>query len=505
MAEFKGLTPWQYMSKASWREKAKVLWFFQTVVLSTAFLDKFNDFGLLHRRMCEFLDNKTNPSDKKFISVFRGAYKTTVLLGFCLWLFCWHYITGKPISIAYNTASKENAENFSDDFREALKECKLLHDIFSDDLDPERGKYSKWTKWTVRLQWCRFQVASLDTKQVSRHHQIIINDDLSNDDNAYSKKERESVKRKWKYQKSILTKYKKKKIGLEIDVGTPFHSKDIISYIMHEIETYDKFILPFAVKEDGKTGNLKRRDGYLTFPEMFTWEDFDDKLKEQGISIFNTQYCLRVLEEASRLCDPEWIEYFQYDPENYFRILVCDPAGTETETNDPSAITICDFGEDGKIYVQYADQYWLTPVRLIKKLDQLTTAYKPDESYIEQEKYGIAIKDTIEYTASKFNLSFVSHKDKPQEARVHQLKQWLETGRLLFRKGMDELINQILGYPDYEHDDLVVSLAYQLQVMDFPTSKIKRLSEPEEDEFEKEIKRYEEKYGEEKINYDKIF
>jgi len=472
-----------------YRESCRELYFFCLGVLSTAFLDKFNNFGMLHKWMCDWIEVKKNPTRKKFISVFRGSFKTTVLLGYCVWLFVWHLVQKKPISICYNTATKENAEAFMEEFREILRECQLLRDIFPEVPHPASGKYRKWSKYKVEYKWVKFHVASLDTRQVSRHYTVIINDDLVNDDNAFSDKERATILRKWKFQKSIITKYRKFKIGLELDVGTPFHHADLMSYMTRKIKTYDKFIMPYAVAEDGKVADLDKRNGHLTLPEMFCWEDFEDKRQEQGKSIFGSQYELRIVDETDKLCDEEWLRYWRFLPENRIRHMTIDPAGVEHKESSATGITIVDWDEAGTMYILYAQKHWVTPMKLIGLISRLQHDYKPiDETFIEKEKYSITIGDTMEHLAPRFDLSFVEHRNRPKDKRIYKLKQHLERGKVLLCQGMKELENDLLNYPDVDSSDLLDALAYQLDVADTPRKKIIPDFEPEiEEGFEEEM------------------
>jgi len=234
--------------------------------LGECWKDKFQDFGKLHKLLCDFLNLEKNPSRKKFISIFRGSYKTTVLVGYAIYLLTWALVNKKPISIVYNTATKENAESFMEDVRETIRQGIFYRWIFPDGLpDSTDNTYKRWSMKKIEYKWIRFHVASLDTRQVSRHYTIMINDDLVNDDNAHSDVERGNIKRKWRYQKSIITRYKKHDIGLEVDVGTPFDSRDLINYITTKVKSYDKFIMPYALPDELGDLTLKKNTASLLF------------------------------------------------------------------------------------------------------------------------------------------------------------------------------------------------------------------------------------------------
>ena len=451
-----------------WQNKCQNLFFLCKHVLSEAFLDKFNDMGRIHEVICKFLmDEKER---RKLLTVFRGSYKTTMLMGYVIWLFIWSIYNKKPCSVLYNTASRENAESFNQEVRHMLLECKLLHKICP-WIPRREGEYKKFTAKRVEYKWFRFDVASMDTRQVSRHYLIVLNDDLVNDTNAFSEVEREKIKRQWRYQKSIITKYKKDRVGVEIEVGTPYHRNDLFAWLMVKNQNYKKMVIPYEI------------NGYLTFPEKFSWEDYEEILADQGTSIFATQYKLIVLEEEDTICKEEWIKHYKWLPQNRYRFMTVDPAGIEEKKAHYTGITICDHDDMGNIYVIFAKKFKVTPKKLINLMKTLRDIYKPDEIFIEREKYSITIADTIEHVCPSLIFSFVNPKNIPKERRIRRLKQWWETGRFFHNQGLDELEADAIEYPDIQDEAILDALAYQIsdEVHDIPNKRYHPDFEPEEE------------------------
>lgn len=483
--------------------------FFNSVILQTAFDDKFNDMGQLQLLLCDFLDPKQTPEQKKLISVFRGSYKTAQILGYALYEFCWAVQEERSTSIVYNTATKENAEGMNDDFRHTLRTCQLLRWIFDKLPEDPDNAFSKFTKIKVEYKNVKFHVASLDTRQVSRHYKIVINDDLVNDDNAYSDIERENVKRKWKFQKSILTRYKKFGVGMEIDVGTVYHAHDLMADLVSKKNKYRKFIIPYALPLPGEDRvDLKTHRGRLTFPEMFCWEDFEDIYDDQGASIFATQYELKVLPESDRLVNEEDIRFWKFLPDNRQRLLIVDPAGTEKGKNDPSGFVVMDIDETGKVYIVYAKHFWLKSHAVIEMMQALQRAYRieSEDVYVEREKYSIAMADTIEHFYPTANFSFVDHKNEPTEKRIFRLKQWFDTNRILLGDDQRDLIYETTNYPDIKHEDLLVCVAYGIKVMSPPKKKTAQpFEEAVEPGFAADIAKLQKLQAARQVNYDRYF
>lgn len=443
-----------------WREKSRRLFFLCTAVLASSWDEKFQNFGVLQRMLCDFLDPSQNTSGKKFVSVFRGSYKTTILLGLCLYMFCWSLATGVPVSIVYNTGTKDNAEQFMEDFRQTIANNLILHWIFP-ELPKSSGKYRKWTRTRVEYGCAKFHVSSLETTQVGLHYKVIINDDLVHDLNAFSDVLRDQVIQKWKMQKSILTRYKKFKIGTEIDCGTLYHAADLISHIIKNVPKYHKFIIPFALPNPGvKKVDPTLKNGTLTFPEMFDWEDFEAILEEQGESIFATQYRLEIEDIGSRLARPKDIRRWVDLPRIRWRALIIDPAGSENPKNDPTGYLVYDVDQNGNVYFVHAEMRWLTPWKMLKHGEAIRDAFHVDDAYMEQEKYSDTIQDTIEVLAPRFHFTLLPHRNKSKEARAMRMRQWFETGRVFFAPGMDKLETMVLDWPDIKEQALIDCIGY---------------------------------------------
>jgi len=283
----------------------------------------------------------------------------------------------------------------------------------------------------------------------------------------------------------------------------------ISTFLSDRIPSYNKFVMPYALplgENSRGTVDPFKMNGLITLPEVFVWEDFQEKLIEQGKSIFNTQYNLKTLEDADVICKQEDLRYFVTPPVNYVRHMVVDPAVSESGVNNATGITIVDWDELGTMYVLYAEEFWISPVELIKKIEELRKLYDPDEIFIEKDKAAITIADTLEYLAPKLNLSFVEPKNIPKDRRINRLTQWFDSKRVLLKQGMKDFENQLIEYPDVDNKDMLDSLAYQLIKMELPNKKgIRELEVNVEPTFEDEMNKATEFYESRKENFDAIF
>ena len=433
------------------------LFYFSTVVLADAYPDKFHDWGRIQKRMCDFL---TDPaSSQKFLSAFRLSFKTTVLLAYMVWDFCWSIENHKPSSLVYVTATQANSHLISDEFRHILLNCSMLHEVFP-WLPREKGEYKKWTKEGVEFWHVKTHFSSYETTLVSRHYPKWINDDLENDENSANDTSRAAIIQKWRLQKAVLFRVKKKKLGLEIESGTPYHINGL-NWKIRQMKSYAKLIIP----SEDKFGNP-------TFPELYEKEDLEQKREEMGTTLYSAQFLLQPLAKEDALCPEEWLKDWTKLPEVRWRAMIIDPGGAEPHSSDPTGFSICDHGEDGKIYSVYAEELWLDSMDLINKIVELKDRYEPDETRIEKEKYGTTIADLKQHLFPKMRISFVEHKKRKKEHRIWRLRQWFQDRSILIGADQQALRDQILTYPTTSsgRDDLLDALAYQLDIHRVPKS-----------------------------------
>lgn len=451
--------PKDLKSRDEWRVACQDLFFFEMNVCAEAFDDKFRDLGKIHMEMCDFLDTRKNSSKSKYLSAFRGSFKTTVVLGYFAWFLCMNLARRKSNSILYNTAIKENAWNFQSDLKHLLLENPLLHWIFP-ELPKDEKSYSAMTKNRIEHGRVRMDFSSMDSTQASRHYNVIVNDDLENEKNYQTETQRLDLINAFMYQQSVLTKVKSKGIGLDIFVGTPYHIQGLCWKVRND-KTYDRLEFPCFIGH--------RRENGVTFPERFTVEDFDVIKARQNTQVFSSQYNLKPLSDEDALCPESWIQKWTRLPDPAWRTMVVDPGGADPQSKDPTGITIVDTDVNGNMYVVLADEYYLLPREFMKKIVSLKEDYNPDSIYIEKERFWSTIADTFQHEFPQYNISYAEPKGRNKEVRIWRLRQWFQSKRIFIGHNQKTFETQLLEYPSVNHDDILDSLAYQLDYKRTPS------------------------------------
>lgn len=498
-----------------WRWKATSLAWFNANIMPHGWDEKFHDFGMIQREMCEHLDPSLNINPQIYLSAFRGSHKSTQLHGLICHFLAWNLAKKKSNSLVYNTATKDNAFNMSADVKHSLLHNEVLQWVFP-ELPREENAFDDMTQKRIQHRQVKLDFASLETTMVSRHYPVWLNDDLENDENAKTEYMREELKKKWKYQKAVLTKIKSRGIGLEYEIGTPY-SVNGLTWMIRNLGRYAKLEIPCYINRDPKQG--------VTFPELYSVEDFEAKREEMGGSIFSAQYLLKPISEEDALCPEHWLRKWNRLPDVRWRSMVIDPGGSSPGRSDATGITICDTDENGVIYIVFADEFFVTPEELLELIRNLKNQYDPDDMRIEKVAYSVTVADIWAHKYPDMNISFVEHKGRRKgwsrgtsanmdDSRIWRLKQWFETRRILVGPNMPAFEKQLLEYPDSTRDDMLDSLAYQLDIRRIPKRKGKiflpsgREFEPTvEETFEKEMDTYYERKAErvEERNLDASF
>jgi predicted phage terminase large subunit-like protein len=158
------------------------------------------------------------------------------------------------------------------------------------------------------------------------------------------------------------------------------------------------------------------------------------------------------------LFSEHWIQYFEDDaePENAPLYGVVDPSmGKKSKRHDPSAI-ICGRFVNGILYVTIADIDRRYPDRIIGDI----LAYHRKERFqvfgVESVAFQEFFKDTLIKEAHKQNLTLnvVEIRSSTDKLlRIQTLQPWIKNGWIRFKKNQRTLIEQLIRYPLYDHDD----------------------------------------------------
>ena len=172
-----------------------------------------------------------------------------------------------------------------------------------------------------------------------------------------------------------------------------------------------------------------------------------------------------------------------------------DPGGAIPGVSDATGITIVDTDENGTMYVVYAEEHFVTPVKMLDVIASLKKQFDPDDIRIEKDKGSVTIADTLQHRFAYLGIAFVEHRGRSKGDRKHvlnsriwRLRQYFETKRILFGRNMPVMVEQAQSFPQTStgRDDLLDSLAYHLDIRRIPKGKGKIIL-PSGKEFDPQI------------------
>ncbi len=198
--------------------------------------------------------------------------------------------------------------------------------------------------------------------------------------------------------------------------------------------------------------------------EAFTWEKIEELRKEQWEIAFNQNYLLIPYVDWQIIIWREYIQYYDVLPPKLEYYIGIDPAISEKETSDDFAIVISWYDRKSKNYyvVEAIALRWKQkePFKATQTIKNLYQKYKPRYVIVESVAFqrvmgkllkneGIAVKD-IKATKDKIT-------------RLKEKQYLFEQQRVFFSKNTEELVNQLVNFPNVPHDDLVDAMVYSLE------------------------------------------
>lgn len=140
-------------------------------------------------------------------------------------------------------------------------------------------------------------------------------------------------------------------------------------------------------------------------------------------------------------------------PEFYKRTLISvDPAVTTKKTSDYTGIAVVSEGNDGKLYVRYAEQVKMSSDALGDHVASIVERYQCGILVIETNQGGDLWKQVFKNVPAKY--SAIRAKEK-KEVRASQAVDFYKKGQVKHTAHFHIAEEQMLAFPHVTHDDVV--------------------------------------------------
>lgn len=415
----------------------------------------------------------------------RGYGKSTILtVGRTLL----EVLANPNIRVLITSKTALQAQVFLREIKHHLEQNQKLLEIFGEQLD--RTVKATTTELDVLGKTATYRESTVTTVGVggpvaSRHYDVIIGDDLVDEKNARTEVQREAVKT-W-YLKTLYPTVVDQTSRVYL-VGTRFHPLDLWGHLMaHDSDVHTNIVRAIAA------------DGSTPWPEKFSLERLGEMRSKMGTAIFNSQYQNDTNAMKGAIFKEEWLRTYDEWPrapagdggprrhedgtafsawEGFDGWAGCDPAATKRTVmltgrkadTDWWTIAVAyrpvrdDGSYDERLYFRYLwrdrctkDAYLSQLVRVFQEMDPTPLAAGVEDTaaqeYLVQDlmRTGIPI-EPISRTSDKIS-------------RAYRIQAYFENGQVLFpapnlrdacggRDVWEAAINELLLFPDADHDDL---------------------------------------------------
>ena len=407
--------------------------------------------------------------------VARGHGKSLMMSVYITWL----VVNNPNIRILLISETDRKAQMFLSKIKAILQHSPILKEYYGDLVG------EKWTDHAVTLK-TRTDIFAEPTilatgagssTVVGTHVNVICCDDLVGFDAARSEVQRDRLL-DW-YRTSLMP------CGLAgvkiIITGTRYHYIDLYQ---HHIDTfkYDTLILP-AINPDGTAlcSWLQPLEDTFDSNGNLLVKGLRTIRSDLGEIIFALQYSndVELLKEGNiiKYNDIQWYDSLYHDENNQVYVIRSDnrkikigritigndPAISEKSTADDSAYVVCGMGFDNNIYILESINKKLSFDKQINMVEHLVERWNPNEVTIEKVGYQAALIDELKRRGGLKIRDIQPGRDKI--ARTMSVTGFFEDHRVYLQKSMQDLIDQLIIFPDHIHDDLVDAVTYGLLSM----------------------------------------
>jgi len=365
--------------------------------------------------------------------------------------------------IASNTAP--NAEKTVHYIRGLVENDKVYQLLY-----PDRIPNFNRVRWSDRCAClCRsvdhpegtFEAIGVGSNVIRRHYNVIIEDDtvapkkdeLTGEDAMPSRDDIEKAIGFHKLTIPLLINFGEDK---RIVVGTRWASYDLINFVKSN-EKFDVFDKP-AYTDDGKPRYKK-----------FNIDVLDAIKLGMGSHMFSSLYLNQPMAKENMMFNPDWIRYYTDEelPKDGMIEITIDPADPPTgkSTQNYSAFVACLHSAKGMFVIDYKRKRF-TDDQIINEAFNMADRLGAVKIRVEIDKYANlehAFRDKMEARHKYYVIDAVKTRGKNKVARIMGLAPLFEAGNVYIKRGMRELEQELLEFPNGTFDDIIDALAWQLK------------------------------------------
>jgi len=496
------------------------LFFLCSIVLRHDKTIEYKDLNWVHRELCDFLDPNRNPIPQLLVLMARDMLKSSIGRAMMIQWFLQKAYSKKQAKGFIFSGVFELAQDHLEKIINEILGNQLIQAFFQKYIPNKKEQFDicRLDEGRVRYKGIELDIGSTEKTLTGHHYSIGMIDNLCNEINTQTIEMRKKINKRWQQLESVFAEGAR-----EIIFETPWAIDDVSGIILQPEGKFDykklwrnpcyQFISDtgyavFSCPAARGPGEI----GEPVFPEKLDKEYLERKRRKQGRYIYSCLYDLIPIPDEDVIIRPEWWQvYYETPPMPFVRNICVDAAGGTEKSKSFSGVTIGEWDPSGTLYIPYASKRNISPGELadwiIELFDMSQKEGRPVTIVgIEAEKYGIAIKETIEVDRKRKDIvvSLWPTRGLSRGRRHEELVPYFERRKILLRPGLQDFEDELKSF--YKGKNVNVDILdslwgqFQLQILPKP-GKFMTPQEATHLQLEKEIQDFERQSGRDRDPY----
>lgn len=504
----KGDIPKEMKNPKWWIHKSLTdLFWFCSVILHHGKIEKYRDLNWIHKELCDFIDFRKNPLLRKLILMFRDSLKTSIAIAFIIQWFLRKCFYKQPGEIFLYAGVLDLVQKHLDRIVNEILNNELIQALFYKYIPNKKTEFDSCSIDNgLRFNDIWLDLGSPEKSLTGGHYEGGVNDNIMNEINSATFDRRKKTVRRWQEQRPLLIKG-----AWELIFETTWWPDDLSGILLNREGLFDfskirrKVAHRFMSEMGHEVFCCTARDekGNPVFPEKADDEYLKNKKKEMGEYLYNSLYELQPVSEEEIVYLPKWLVHYEKLPNPFIRNLYVDCSGTKAKHSTKSALTLMDWGVDGRGYISYAHKQKLDPLELKSKILDVEQDSNEDGRPIymcgiEKEKYGIFLADLLGAEDTRMIIRLVELKNLPRPTRLSSLIPHYQAGNILSKPGLTDYEREYHTYHlDKEREvDILDTIWGHFQIKQLPVKmEIPEFVPAIDDSFAAQVKRIREQQG----------
>ena len=414
-----------------------------------------------HKEILDLISNK----DNRRVGVIapRGhAKSTTVDMTYPLWAGCFEQEEFVVIISDTYTQAAEFINALKDEFENNPKIKWLFGNMKGDDWQDGEFVLSNGIKYAAKG-------SGMKIRGIRHRHTrptLMIFDDIENDENIKSAEQRQKLYH-W-FTKAAIPALARG--GRAVVIGTILHFDSLVNKVMKQQDVFKSWqtrvFYAITTEEDGTERALWSE--HRSLEKLRAMRDDPSDQDFIGSITFAQEYQHKPFSEEDAIIQPDWIKECEPSqvPDKHTRlarVLTIDPAASERQTADFTAMIVADLYTDGNVYIRAIRNQRTSPSVTADTVRELDEIYKPQVIGIEKGALGLVFRDLLE------GLPVIGlEPDKDKVRRLLAVSRFFEAGRVYTVKNIQNgqaFREQLIEFPKGTHDDMVDAAAYAVRLL----------------------------------------